>query len=169
MGLGYSSAIVAWLEMGGVFAAPGLLVGAALTQRPDLFAAAVAEVGLFDMLRYDQLTGGRAFVSEYGSAADPAEFKALYAYSPYHNVKDGTRYPPVFLLTADQDNRVALAHSLKFAARLQKAQAGAAPVLLQVMRNRGHGSGGRSSALASVSDQLAFLAHHLGLKPREGW
>jgi prolyl oligopeptidase len=116
------------------------------------------------MLRYDQLTGGRAFVSEYGSAADPAGFKALYAYSPYHNVKDKTRYPPVFLATADHDNRVAPAHSLKFAARLQKAQAGEAPVLLQVMKNRGHGSGGRSASLAGITDQLAFIMHFLKMK-----
>lgn len=145
----------------------GLLVGAVLTQRPGLFGAAVAEVGLFDMLRYDKLSAARNFVSEYGSADDPAEFRALLAYSPYHRVQDGTRYPPTLLVTAENDTRVVPAHSFKMAARLQRAQAGDAPILLSVGRRSGHGSSGRTQALQTFADEMAFLAHHLGLKEEE--
>jgi prolyl oligopeptidase len=146
----------------------GLLVGAALTQKPDRFGAAVAEVGLFDMLRYDKLSAARNFVSEYGSADDPAEFRVLHAYSPYHHVQDGTRYPATLLITAENDTRVVPAHSLKMAARLQRAQAGEEPILLSVERRSGHGSSGRTQALQTFADEMAFLAHYLGLKTGPG-
>ncbi|HEX2642553.1 MAG TPA: prolyl oligopeptidase family serine peptidase [Thermoanaerobaculia bacterium] len=142
----------------------GLLVGAALTKKPGRFGAAVAEVGLFDMLRYDKLSAARNFVSEYGSADDPAEFKVLQSYSPYHHVQDGTRYPATLLVTAENDTRVVPAHSFKMAARLQRAQAGDAPILLSVERRSGHGLSSRTQALQTFADEMAFLAHHLGLK-----
>ncbi|HTD33495.1 MAG TPA: prolyl oligopeptidase family serine peptidase, partial [Candidatus Elarobacter sp.] len=110
----------------------GLLVGAAITQRPDLFGAAIPEVGVMDMLRFQKFTVGKAWVTDYGSSeASADQFKTLYAYSPYHNIKDGT-YPPTMVMTSDHDDRVFPAHSFKFAAALQHAQKGDAPVLLRV-------------------------------------
>ena len=120
----------------------GLLVGAAITQRPDLFGAAIPEVGVLDMLRFQKFTVGKAWVTDYGSSeASADQFKYLYAYSPYHNVKDGTKYPPTMVMTSDHDDRVFPAHSFKFAAALQHAQSGDAPVLLRVESKAGHGAG----------------------------
>ena len=120
----------------------GLLVGAAITQRPDLFGAAIPEVGVLDMLRYQKFTVGKAWITDYGSAdASADQFKYLFAYSPYHNVKVGTVYPPTLVMTSDHDDRVFPAHSFKFAAALQRAQAGDAPVLLRVQTKAGHGAG----------------------------
>ena len=119
----------------------GLLVGACLTQRPDLFAAALPAVGVFDMLRFHKFTIGWAWISEYGSPEDPEEFKALYAYSPLHNLKPGTVYPATLITTADHDDRVVPAHSFKFAAALQAAQGGSQPILIRIDTKAGHGAG----------------------------
>ena len=119
----------------------GLLVGACLTQRPELYGAALPVVGVLDMLRYHLFTIGWAWAGDYGTVDDPEEFQALLAYSPLHNVRDGTRYPPTFVSTGDHDDRVVPAHSYKFAAALQAAQAGDAPILLRVDTRAGHGRG----------------------------
>jgi len=142
----------------------GLLVGAAITQRPELFGAALPAVGVMDMLRFHQFTAGRFWVDDYGSADDPDEFEALRAYSPYHNIVDGTHYPPTLITTADTDDRVVPGHSFKFAARIQEAQAGANPVLIRIETKAGHGSGKPTSKrIEELTDQWAFLAHHLSL------
>jgi prolyl oligopeptidase len=142
----------------------GLLVGAVLNQRPDLFAAAVPAVGVMDMLRFHKFTIGSAWVEEYGSSDDPQQFKALYAYSPLHNLKPGTKYPPTLVLTADHDDRVVPGHSFKYAAALQAAQAGPAPVLIRIETDAGHG-GGKPTAksIDEAADVYAFLMHHLGM------
>lgn len=120
----------------------GLLVGAAMTQRPDLFAVAFPAVGVLDMLRYHKFTIGRAWIPEYGSSeADEATFKNLLSYSPLHNLKEGVEYPATMVTTGDHDDRVVPAHSFKFAAELQKAHAGDNPVLIRIETNAGHGSG----------------------------
>ena len=137
----------------------GLLVGAAMTQRPDLFAAALPAVGVMDMLRFHQFTAGRFWVDDYGSADDPEEFEALYAYSPYHNLEEGTDYPATLVTTADHDDRVVPGHSFKFAAALQRAQAGDDPVLIRIETRAGHGAGTPTSKLIErIADQWAFLA-----------
>jgi prolyl oligopeptidase len=145
----------------------GLLVGAMITQRPDLFAAAQAGVGVLDMLRYHKFTIGWAWVSDYGSADDPEEFEALLKYSPLHNVKPGTRYPATLITTGDHDDRVVPAHSHKFAAALQAAQAGDAPILIRIETSAGHGAGKPTEMLIrEQADILAFLADTLGLDIR---
>ena len=143
----------------------GLLVGACMTQRPDLFAAAVPRVGVMDMLRYDQFTAGRFWVDEYGSAQESkAMFEYLKGYSPYHNIVDGTDYPATLVMTADTDDRVVPGHSFKFAARLQAAHRGARPVLIRVETSAGHGSGKPTSmAMEETADIYAFLAENLGM------
>jgi prolyl oligopeptidase len=145
----------------------GLLIGAAITQRPDLFGAALPAVGVMDMLRFHKFTAGRFWVDDYGSSDDPEQFAALYAYSPYHNLEDGTHYPPTLVTTADHDDRVVPGHSFKFAARIQEAQAGDAPVLIRIETKAGHGSGKPTSKwIEEIADQWAFLAYHLELKDR---
>ncbi|TXF91242.1 S9 family peptidase [Neolewinella aurantiaca] len=119
----------------------GLLVGAAMTQRPDLFAVAFPAVGVMDMLRYHKFTVGKGWIPEYGSSEDPDMFPYLKAYSPLHNLKDGTEYPSTMVTTADHDDRVVPAHSFKYAARLQEAHAGENPVLIRVAVDAGHGAG----------------------------
>src|SRR6185369_11141041 len=109
----------------------GLLVGACMTQRPDLFGVALPAVGVMDMLRFNKFTAGWAWTSDYGSPENPEEFKALYAYSPYQNIKSGKKYPATLITTADHDDRVVPAHSFKFAAALQAAQAGPKPILIR--------------------------------------
>ncbi|MBV8715439.1 MAG: S9 family peptidase [Chloroflexi bacterium] len=142
----------------------GLLVGAALTQRPDLFRAVVCQVPLLDMLRYQNLRIARLWIAEYGSAEDPSQFEWLYAYSPYHRVRDGERYPATFLLTADGDSRVDPMHARKMAARLQAATAGDAPVLLRVESAAGHGQGKpRSKLVDEATDIWSFLFSELGV------
>lgn len=145
----------------------GLLVGAALTQQPQLFGAAIAEEGVLDMLRYQEFTVGKAWIPEYGSAtASAAQFKELYSYSPLQNVRDGTAYPPTLILTADHDDRVFPAHSYKFAAALQHAQSGDAPVLLRVQTNEGHFAGlTHAEAIDLVADFYAFLVGSLHFTP----
>lgn len=145
----------------------GLLVGACMTQRPELFAAAVPAVGVLDMLRFHKFTIGWAWVSDYGSPENPEEFKALLAYSPYHNLKPGTRYPATLIVTADHDDRVYPAHSFKFAARLQAVQAANAPVLIRIDTRAGHGMGKPTSKLIEeAADRWAFIAHILQVRTR---
>ena len=141
----------------------GLLVGAALVQRPDLFGAAVCRVPVVDMLRYHLFTVGRFWISEYGSAEDPAQFAYLRAYSPLHNVRDGTPYPPTLILTADTDDRVAPGMARKFAARLQAATPrDAGPILIRIEVDAGHGAGKPVAKLIDEdADILAFLCRYL--------
>jgi len=136
----------------------GLLVAAAMTQRPELFGAALPAVGVLDMLRYHKFTIGWAWVSDYGSSEDEMEFKTLLKYSPLHNLKKGTRYPATLITTADHDDRVVPAHSFKFAAALQEAHAGDAPVLIRIETSAGHGAGTPvSKRIEEAADRLAFL------------
>jgi prolyl oligopeptidase len=142
----------------------GLLVGACITERPDLFGAALAYVGVMDMLRFDQFGQGSGWVGDFGVPHDPQDFKFLRAYSPYHNVRPGTRYPATLVITGDHDTRVMPAHSFKFAAALQYSQAGPAPVLLRVRLSTGHGSGPTTSQVVSEkADAYAFLIESLGM------
>jgi prolyl oligopeptidase len=142
----------------------GLLVGAALIQRPELFGATLPAVGVLDMLRFHQFTAGHFWVDEYGSADDPAEFKTLLAYSPYHNVKAGAHYPATMITTADTDDRVVPMHSFKFGAALQHAQAGDAPILLRIETRAGHGSGTPiTKRIDQAADRWAFLWRALGM------
>jgi prolyl oligopeptidase len=144
----------------------GLLVGACLVQRPDLFGAALPAVGVMDMLRFQKFTIGWAWVSDYGSADDPEQFKTLLAYSPLHNVKPGLAYPATLITTGDHDDRVVPGHSFKFAATLQAAQAGPAPVLIRVQTKAGHGFGKPTRVLIEeVADQWAFLSEALKMQP----
>jgi prolyl oligopeptidase len=165
-----------WLIAAGYTTAPrlaieggsngGLLVGACLTQRPDLFGAALAYVGVMDMLRFDQFGQGAGWVGDYGSPQNPEDFPALYAYSPYHRVHRGTRYPATLIVTGDHDTRVMPAHSFKFAAALQWAQAGPAPLLLRVQLSAGHGgSPAQSQHINEQADAYAFLLRNLGMEP----
>jgi prolyl oligopeptidase len=136
----------------------GLLVGACMTQRPDLFGACVPMVGVMDMLRFHNFTIGWAWVSDYGSSDDAEEFKTLYAYSPLHNLKSGTNYPATIITTADHDDRVVPGHSFKFAAALQTAQAGDAPTIIRIQTKAGHGLGKPTAIIIQeISDILAFL------------
>jgi len=143
----------------------GLLVGAAMTQRPDLFGAAVPQVGVMDMLRFQKFTIGWAWVSDYGSSDNADEFKALYAYSPLHNIKPGTSYPATMVTTADHDDRVWPGHSFKFAATLQAAQAGSAPVLIRIETKAGHGAGKPTAkVIEEIADRWAFLVKTLEME-----
>ena len=140
----------------------GLLVGACVAQRPDLFGVAVPAVGVMDMLRYDQFTAGRYWVDDYGSPSDPEYFKTLYAYSPYHNLKPGVSYPATLITTADTDDRVVPGHSFKFAAALQAAQGGSAPILIRVETRAGHGGGKPTKkAIEETADVYSFLVDAL--------
>jgi prolyl oligopeptidase len=142
----------------------GLLIGAVMNQRPDLFGACLPAVGVMDMLRFHKFTAGRLWVDDYGSSDDPAQFKALFAYSPYHNLKPGTKYPATLITTADTDDRVVPGHSFKYAARLQECQAGEAPVLIRIETRAGHGAGKPTAKMIEeVADQMAFLAKNLGM------
>jgi prolyl oligopeptidase len=143
----------------------GLLVGALMTQRPELFAAAVPQVGVLDMLRYERFTIGWAWAVDYGIASrSRAEFDTLYAYSPYHRLQPGERYPATLVMTADHDDRVVPAHSFKFAARLQALSPPEVPAYLRVQYSAGHGQGkSRSTLIAERTDLLAFLGCHTGL------
>jgi prolyl oligopeptidase len=142
----------------------GLLVGACMTQRPDLFAAALPAVGVMDMLRFHQFTIGWAWTSEYGSPENLEEFRVLYGYSPLHQLKPGTAYPATLITTADHDDRVVPAHSFKFAAALQAAHRGNQPVLIRIETKAGHGAGKPTAKLIEESaDKLAFLVRVLGM------
>jgi prolyl oligopeptidase len=140
----------------------GLLAAACMIQRPDLFGAALVGVGVLDMLRFHKFTIGWGWTSDYGSPDIAEEFKALYAYSPYHNLKAGIAYPATLITTADHDDRVVPAHSFKFAAALQHAQAGPAPVLARIETRAGHGAGKPTSKrIEEAADELAFLVRAL--------
>ncbi len=142
----------------------GLLVGACLTQRPDLFGAALPAVGVMDMLRFHKFTIGWAWVSDYGSPDDPEQFKALRAYSPLHNLRLGTAYPATLVTTADHDDRVVPGHSFKFAAALQAAQGGDQPILIRIQADAGHGLGKPTTVeIAEQADIYAFLVNALGI------
>ncbi|UCE58475.1 MAG: S9 family peptidase [Phycisphaerales bacterium] len=142
----------------------GLLVGACMTQRPELFGACLPNVGVMDMLRFHEFTIGWAWVSDYGCSENPKEFAALYAYSPLHNLRMDTTYPATLITTADHDDRVVPGHSFKFTAALQEAQAGSAPVLIRVQTKAGHGAGTPTSmVIEEAADRWAFLVKALNM------
>jgi prolyl oligopeptidase len=143
----------------------GLLVGACLTQRPDLYGAALPAVGVMDMLRFQKFTIGWAWASDYGSSDDPNDFPFIYAYSPLQHIKTGCCYPPTLITTADHDDRVVPAHSFKFAATLQAAQGCDKPVLIRIETKAGHGAGKPTTKMIEeISDRWAFLVKTLGMK-----
>ena len=145
----------------------GLLVGAVANQRPDLFRAVIQQAGVMDMLRFHKFTIGANWTSDYGSAdANEAEFKALYAYSPVHNVKAGTHYPAILITTADHDDRVVPAHSFKYAAALQAAQAGDEPILIRIDTKSGHGASSTTKAIEQTADIDSFLFMNLAVTPK---
>jgi len=148
----------------------GLLVGAVTNQRPELFGAAIPAVGVMDMLRFQNFTAGRFWVDDYGSSDDAEEFEALLAYSPYHNIKVGTNYPAVLITTADTDDRVVPGHSFKYAAAIQKAQGGDAPVLIRIETRAGHGAGvPTDKVIEEYADRWAFLVRNLDMRLPEGY
>lgn len=143
----------------------GLLVGAVLNQHPEMFAAALPAVGVMDMLRFTKFTIGWAWTSDYGSPEDPADFKTMYAYSPYHNAKPGTKYPATLVTTADHDDRVFPAHSFKYTAAMQAAQAGNAPILIRIETKAGHGAGKPTTKqIDEITDIYGFLVKNLNMK-----
>jgi prolyl oligopeptidase len=143
----------------------GLLVGACMTQRPELFKVCFPAVGVLDMLRYHKFTAGAGWAYDYGTADDSKEmFDYLYSYSPVHNVKAGTAYPATMVTTGDHDDRVVPAHSFKFAAALQAGHAGTAPVIIRIETKAGHGAGKPTSMIiAEQADKWAFMFHNMGL------
>ncbi|HEY0930335.1 MAG TPA: prolyl oligopeptidase family serine peptidase [Gemmatimonas sp.] len=143
----------------------GLLVGAVMTQRPDLAAVALPAVGVMDMLRFHTFTIGWNWIADYGSSDDAESFGYLHAYSPLHNLRDGVRYPATLITTADHDDRVVPAHSFKFAARLQEAHAGSAPVLIRIETKSGHGSSSLTKQIEETADVFAFMLHQFGVTP----
>ena len=145
----------------------GLLVGAVMTQQPDLCAVALPAVGVMDMLRYHKFTIGYNWAAEYGSSDENIEtFKNLYAYSPLHNLKKGVNYPATLITTADHDDRVVPAHSFKFAATLQEMNGGENPVLIRIETQSGHGASSTTKALDSAADVMAFTMRNLGVNPK---
>jgi prolyl oligopeptidase len=144
----------------------GLLVGAVMTQRPDLMAVALPAVGVLDMLRYHEFTAGAGWAYDYGTAQDsPEMFNYLLGYSPYHNLVEGSCYPATMVTTADHDDRVVPAHSFKFAARLQKAQSCSNPTLIRIETNAGHGAGKPTEMIIQEAiDKWAFALWNMGIK-----
>ncbi|MGE3107828.1 MAG: prolyl oligopeptidase family protein [Phycisphaerales bacterium] len=144
----------------------GLLVGACMTQRPDLYGACIADVGVMDMLRFHKFTVGAGWIGDYGSADDPEEFKVLRSFSPYHNLKKGTCYPPTLITTGDHDDRVYPAHSFKFAAAAQWAQGCDNPILIRIETAAGHGAGKPTTKrIDETADKFAFLVRTLHMDP----
>jgi prolyl oligopeptidase len=144
----------------------GLLVGATMTQRPDLMKVALPAVGVMDMLRYHKFTAGAGWKYDYGTADDSKEmFEYILKYSPVNALKPGTKYPATLITTADHDDRVVPSHSFKFAATLQEANAGPNPQLIRVDTKSGHGSSNLSKALDSMADQFAFTWYSMGVIP----
>lgn len=144
----------------------GLLVGACSNQRPELFKAVIEQAGVMDMLRFHKFTIGWNWIADYGSSANEAEFKALYAYSPIHNIKTGTKYPATLITTADRDDRVVPAHNFKYAAALQAAQGGDNPILIRIDTKSGHGASSTTKQLEQTADLYAFLFANLGVTPK---
>ena len=144
----------------------GLLVGAVANQRPDLFKVVVQQAGVMDMLRFQKFTIGWNWIADYGSADNAEEFKVLRAYSPIHNVRVGTAYPATLITTADHDDRVVPAHSFKYAAAMQAAQAGDNPVLIRIDTKSGHGASSTTKALEQTADLYAFVFKNLGVTPQ---
>lgn len=142
----------------------GLLVGAVINQRPDLFAVAIPQVGVMDMLRFHTFTIGWNWKPDYGSSENPEEFKALYAYSPLHNLKEGVAYPATMITTADHDDRVVPAHSFKYAATLQEKYKGDKPMLIRVDVNSGHGASNTKKNIELTADIYSFIFYNMGLK-----
>ncbi len=142
----------------------GLLIGAVVNQRPDLFAVALAQVGVMDMLRFDKFTAGKLWVDEYGSPAQEADFRNLFTYSPYHNIQSGKAYPAILATTADTDDRVVPGHTFKYVAALQAADVGSKPLLVRIETRAGHGAGKPTDKLIEeTADMWAFAAHWTGL------
>jgi prolyl oligopeptidase len=144
----------------------GLLVGAVMNQRPDLFRAAVPQVGVMDMLRFQKFTIGWNWIADYGSSDNPEEFQVLYGYSPIHNIRAGATYPATLITTADHDDRVVPAHSFKYAAALQEKASPVHPVLIRIDTQSGHGASNTSKALDTAADIYSFLMYSLGVEPR---
>jgi len=144
----------------------GLLVGAVSNQRPELFRAVVEQAGVMDMLRFHKFTIGWNWIADYGSSDNEAEFKALYAYSPIHNIKPGVAYPATLITTADHDDRVVPAHNFKYAAALQAAQGGPNPILIRIDTKSGHGASSTTKAIEQTADIYSFLLWNLGVTPK---
>jgi len=142
----------------------GLLVGAVMNQRPELVKVAVPQVGVMDMLRFHKFTIGWNWIADYGSSDNADEFKALYAYSPLHNIKPGVNYPATLITTADHDDRVVPAHSFKYAATLQEAYKGPNPMLIRIDTNSGHGASNTKKAIEATADIYAFILWNMGIK-----
>ncbi len=144
----------------------GLLVGAVMNQRLELFKVAIPQVGVMDMLRFHKFTIGHAWIADYGSSDNEEEFKALYQYSPLHNIKEGLNYPATLITTADHDDRVVPAHSFKYAATLQEKYHGENPVLIRIQTRSGHGASSTSIALEQTADIYSFIFYNLGITPK---
>ncbi len=148
----------------------GLLIGAVMNQRPDLFQVAIPVVGVMDMLRFHKFTIGWAWTGDYGSSDKPEQFKYLYPYSPYHNVNGNLNYPATLVITAERDDRVVPAHSYKYTAEMQQQYKGANPILIRIERKAGHGSGGRGKTtqqrIDDFTDRWAFVFEQLGMFPK---
>jgi prolyl oligopeptidase len=144
----------------------GLLVGAVINQRPELFRVAIPQVGVMDMLRFHKFTIGWNWIADYGSSDDPEEFKALYAYSPLHNVREGQTYPSTLITTADHDDRVVPAHSFKYAATMQAKASRETPILIRIETSSGHGASNVTKQIEATADIYAFIMHEMGVTPR---
>ncbi len=144
----------------------GLLIGAVINQRPDLFGVAIPQVGVMDMLRYQKFTIGWNWIAEYGSSEKPEHFPFLYKYSPIHNIREGIAYPPTIITTADHDDRVVPAHSFKYAATLQEKYKGENPVIIRIDTNSGHGASNLSKSIELYADLMSFAFYHMGLTPK---
>jgi prolyl oligopeptidase len=143
----------------------GLLVGAVMNQRPELFRVAIPQVGVMDMLRFQEFTIGWNWVADYGSSDNVAEFEALFAYSPLHNIREGVSYPATLVTTADHDDRVVPAHSFKYAATLQALASAENPALIRIETKSGHGASNLTKQLEATADIYAFIMDNLGVTP----
>jgi len=142
----------------------GLLVGACMTQRPDLYKVALPAVGVMDMLRYHKYTVGWGWAVEYGSSDKEEHFENLYSYSPLHNIMDGVSYPATLVTTADHDDRVVPAHSFKFISTLQEKHKGNNPVLIRIETRSGHGASSTTKRIEEITDRYAFMFYNMGVK-----
>jgi prolyl oligopeptidase len=143
----------------------GLLVGAVMNQRPELFRVAIPQVGVMDMLRFQEFTIGWNWVADFGSSDNAEEFAALYAYSPLHNIREGVRYPATLVTTADHDDRVVPAHSFKYAARLQALASKDSPAMIRIETKSGHGASNLTKQLEATADVYAFMMENMGVTP----